>query len=51
MITQKLPDILRHNRVLGKKRPLGVIINIDGGLKGYSGGNTKRPNKRIVKNF
>lgn len=36
-------DILRHRRVLGLKRPLGVIIMMLGGFRGYSGGNFSLP--------
>ena len=36
-------DIERQSRVSGRKRPLGVTIVIDGGLRGYSEGNLTRP--------
>lgn len=35
--------ILRHRRVDGWNRPLGVCMRIAGGAKGYSGGKTKVP--------
>jgi len=35
--------IERQRRVLGLKRPEGVSIRIEGGLRGYSGGNLSLP--------
>lgn len=36
-------DMLRHSRVLGLKRPLGVSIRMEGGFRGYSAGNLSLP--------
>lgn len=36
-------DMLRHSRVLGLNRPLGVSIRMEGGFRGYSGGNLSFP--------
>lgn len=36
-------DILKHNFLFVLKRPLGVIIYIEGGLKGNSLGKTNFP--------
>ena len=36
-------DMLRQRRVLGLKRPLGVSMRMEGGFRGYSGGNLSLP--------